>query len=277
MFGAIAGHDPRDAGTAKVPVDDYTGPSARGVQGLRIGVMPDYFFPHLQPPVEAAVRAALERSRPWGRVRRRPGREHPRQHLGAAHRRVMRAEHLSPALVAGATSGLRRRRAPLLEVGELHLATHYLQAQRYRSLLRAEFLDAFRSVDVFICPTLPFTATRSARCGRDRRRRRGGHALGHHAVHGGASADRTAVAERALRLRRRACRSACRSSARHSTSRRCFGSARHSRARRTSTLAALHSRRPTGHSIRSKSTTPAAPRPSAVTVGEGRNVADRAP
>jgi len=48
----------------------------------------------------------------------------------------------------------------LLEVGELLLATHYIQAQRYRAMLRAAFLDAFGKVDVFICPTLPFTATR---------------------------------------------------------------------------------------------------------------------
>jgi aspartyl-tRNA(Asn)/glutamyl-tRNA(Gln) amidotransferase subunit A len=47
----------------------------------------------------------------------------------------------------------------LLEVGEMLLATHYLQAQRYRSLLRGEFLEAFKKVDVFLCPTLPFTAT----------------------------------------------------------------------------------------------------------------------
>src|ERR671933_809986 len=48
----------------------------------------------------------------------------------------------------------------LLEIGERLLATHYIQAQRYRRLLRREFLDAFKSVDVFICPSLPFTATR---------------------------------------------------------------------------------------------------------------------
>ena len=47
----------------------------------------------------------------------------------------------------------------LLEVGEMLLATHYLQAQRYRSLLRNEFLEAFKKVDLFLCPTLPFTAT----------------------------------------------------------------------------------------------------------------------
>ncbi|PYM78958.1 MAG: Asp-tRNA(Asn)/Glu-tRNA(Gln) amidotransferase GatCAB subunit A, partial [Candidatus Rokuibacteriota bacterium] len=47
----------------------------------------------------------------------------------------------------------------LLELGEMYLATHYLQAQRYRSVLRKEFLDGFRRVDVFVTPTLPFTAT----------------------------------------------------------------------------------------------------------------------
>ena len=40
------------------------------------------------------------------------------------------------------------------------LVTHYLQAQRYRTLLRQEFLEASKKVDVFICPTLPFTATK---------------------------------------------------------------------------------------------------------------------
>jgi aspartyl-tRNA(Asn)/glutamyl-tRNA(Gln) amidotransferase subunit A len=47
----------------------------------------------------------------------------------------------------------------LLELGELYLATHYLQAQRYRNVLRKEFLHGFERVDVFVTPTLPFTAT----------------------------------------------------------------------------------------------------------------------
>src|SRR5262249_55990347 len=44
-------------------------------------------------------------------------------------------------------------------MGEMYLATHYLQAQRYRSLLRKEFLAGFTRVDVFVTPTLPFPAT----------------------------------------------------------------------------------------------------------------------
>src|SRR2546430_17675162 len=46
----------------------------------------------------------------------------------------------------------------LLESGEMYLAMHYIQAQRYRSLLRKEFLEGLKRVDVSATPTLPFTA-----------------------------------------------------------------------------------------------------------------------
>lgn len=42
-----------------------------------------------------------------------------------------------------------------LELGELQLATHYIQAQRYRSILRAEFERALSDVDVLLLPTTP--------------------------------------------------------------------------------------------------------------------------
>jgi aspartyl-tRNA(Asn)/glutamyl-tRNA(Gln) amidotransferase subunit A len=160
MFNAIAGHDPRDAGTASVPTVDYTADLARDIRGLRIGVIPEYFFSHLQPPVHDAVRGAL------GIL----------TGLGASVADV-RADNIHGNISAQLTvescepstyhqRWLRERPQDygedvrtLLEIGELHLATHYLQAQRYRSLLRAEFMDAFKSVDVFVCPTLPFTAT----------------------------------------------------------------------------------------------------------------------
>jgi aspartyl-tRNA(Asn)/glutamyl-tRNA(Gln) amidotransferase subunit A len=47
----------------------------------------------------------------------------------------------------------------LLQAGELLPAVHYLQAQRYRALLRLQMLAALEHVDVIACPTLPFTAT----------------------------------------------------------------------------------------------------------------------
>src|SRR5713101_3804586 len=59
MFNFIAGHDPKDEASARIPVSDHTAQLNRGVKGIRIGIVPDYFFTHLQPPVHDAVRGAL--------------------------------------------------------------------------------------------------------------------------------------------------------------------------------------------------------------------------
>jgi aspartyl-tRNA(Asn)/glutamyl-tRNA(Gln) amidotransferase subunit A len=160
MFGVIAGHDPNDSGTAPVPVDDYTADLDRGVTGTRIGVVPDYFFDHLQPAVHDAVRGALETLEGLGAMVIDVEIENIHGNISAQ----LTVESCEPS--AYHQRWLRERPddygedvRTLLELGEMHLATHYIQAQRYRALLRREFLDAFKSVDVFICPTLPFTAT----------------------------------------------------------------------------------------------------------------------
>ncbi len=42
MLGVIAGSDPKDATTARVPVPDYLADLEKGVKGLRVGLSPDY-------------------------------------------------------------------------------------------------------------------------------------------------------------------------------------------------------------------------------------------
>lgn len=161
MFNVLAGHDRLDRGSAELPVDDYTADLQRGVQGVRIGVVPDYFFHHLQSPVHDAVQGALSQFEKLGATVHNVTMEHIHGNISAQltieasepsayHQRWLREQPESYG------EDVRT----LLEVGELLLATHYIQAQRYRSLLRSEFIDAFRDVDIFLCPTLPFTATR---------------------------------------------------------------------------------------------------------------------
>jgi aspartyl-tRNA(Asn)/glutamyl-tRNA(Gln) amidotransferase subunit A len=161
MFNALAGHDPRDAGTATVGTVDYTADLNRGVAGLRIGVIRDYFLAHLQKPVHDAVTEALSTLERAGAQIIDVTAQHIHGNISAQ----LTIESAEPS--AYHQRWLRERPDDygedvrlLLEVGEMLLATHYIQAQRYRSLLRSEFLEAFKSVDVFICPTLPFTATR---------------------------------------------------------------------------------------------------------------------
>jgi len=161
MFSAIAGHDPQDATTATHAVPDYMARLQQGVKGLRIGIVSDYFFHHVQAPVRDAVKAALTTFEQLGASVVEVAIDNIHGNISAQ----LTIESCEPS--TWHQRWLRERPQDygedvrtLLEVGEMLLATHYLQAQRYRSLLRQAFIEAFRQVDVFVCPTLPFTATR---------------------------------------------------------------------------------------------------------------------
>lgn len=160
IFNAIAGPDPTDLATSPCAVDDYVARLDSGVRGLRIGVVPRYFFSHLQAEVKQAVEQALRTFEGLGAQLIEVDIKHIDGNI-SAQLTIESAEpstyHQDALRVRPGDYGSDVR--ALLEVGEMLLATHYLQAQRYRSLLRAEFIDAFRQVDVFVCPTLPFTAT----------------------------------------------------------------------------------------------------------------------
>jgi len=160
VFEVIAGYDPLDAHSAQVPLSDYRVEMGRGMRGLRIGLIRDYSLTHVQQAVGDAVRAAL-------RTMERLGAQIEEIPMPSIHGNIsaqLTIESCEPSTYH--QEWLRTRPQDygedvrtLLEMGEMYLATHYLQAQRYRSVLRKEFLAGFSQVDVFVTPTLPFTAT----------------------------------------------------------------------------------------------------------------------
>lgn len=160
MFEAIAGYDSLDDHSAQVPVSDYRGELSRGVRGLRVGLIRDYSLSHVQPAVGNTIRAAIAALEALGM-------QVDEIAMPAIHGNIsaqLTIESCEPSTYH--QEWLRTRAADygddvrtLLELGEMYLATHYLQAQRYRAVLRKEFLEGFKRVDVFVTPTLPFTAT----------------------------------------------------------------------------------------------------------------------
>src|SRR5438309_6680232 len=160
MFGIIAGYDPLDDHSAHVPVPHYLGELARAVRGLRVGVIRDYSLAHVQRAVGGAVRVALETLESLGVEVEEIAMPSIQGNISAQ----LTIESCEPSTFH--QEWLRTRATDygedvrtLLELGGMYLATHYLQAQRYRSVLREEFLDGFKSADAFVTPTLPFTAT----------------------------------------------------------------------------------------------------------------------
>ncbi|MEV6677511.1 amidase [Streptomyces erythrochromogenes] len=164
VLDALAGHDPRDpASVAAPPLDHRPGPGT-DLTGLRVGVPVNYYFDHVDPHVEAAVRRAIARLAELGA--RLVDVEIPMtRYIRATHWGLMVPE-------ASAYHERTLRSVPdlysadvrvLLEAGELMTAGDYLRAQRARSLMRQAWLDMAATVDVIAAPTVPMTAVDAGR------------------------------------------------------------------------------------------------------------------
>jgi aspartyl-tRNA(Asn)/glutamyl-tRNA(Gln) amidotransferase subunit A len=161
ILEVIAGYDPGDPTSKAAPTSRYTAALEQGIEGLRIGVILDYSLADLQPAVGAAIRTALEtleHAGGWVVPVEIPdvGGAIPAQRSielcesSAFHQRWLRerADDYGDDV------------RTLLLAGEKHLAVDYIEAQRFRDLLRGRVLAAFDAVDVLVCPAAPFTAAR---------------------------------------------------------------------------------------------------------------------
>jgi aspartyl-tRNA(Asn)/glutamyl-tRNA(Gln) amidotransferase subunit A len=157
----IAGFDPVDPGSMNEPVPDYRSDVDSGVRGLTIGIERAHFlYKGVSDDVRNAVEAVSTELQTLGATIVEV--ELPEltwsppvlltilaTEASTVHRRWLRerADDYDPAT----------RRA--LEMGEYILATHYLTAQRARSLLRRRMADLFSAhrLDALLSPTVPMT------------------------------------------------------------------------------------------------------------------------
>jgi len=161
MFAVMAGYDARDPQTVNVPVPDYFQELERGLEGLRIAVIADYSLTGIEPEVESLVSEALaqlERAGAQVRQVEVPDLD-PRMAISA----LMTVDVAEPA--AFHAEWIRERPGDygedvraLCEAGELYLATHYIQAQRYRTLVRDQFAEVLRDSDAIVTAAVPFAA-----------------------------------------------------------------------------------------------------------------------
>ncbi|HEY7496579.1 MAG TPA: amidase [Candidatus Tectomicrobia bacterium] len=157
ILGTIAGYDPRDLFTSRRPVPDYTTRLGRDLQGVRIGLIRELDEDAgMHPEVTQAIHNALEVLR----------------QLGADVCTVsIPLVALAGAIFVGVadTEGagarddiLRQHAAELdrasrtrLQAAALVPAKVYNRALKARVLLRHQFLEALRQVDVLVSATVP--------------------------------------------------------------------------------------------------------------------------
>ena len=160
VLGAIAGYDPNDPYTSKLPIPDYTRGMKDGIQGLRVGLVRElHNSSDMHPEVRSAIDASLAVFKD----------------LGAEVKDVsIPLVELAGAIFvgiadtegAGARDEILRTRPQDLDQasrtrllsGALVPAKLYNRAAKARVLLRRQFMEALQDVDVLVSPTSPYPA-----------------------------------------------------------------------------------------------------------------------
>jgi aspartyl-tRNA(Asn)/glutamyl-tRNA(Gln) amidotransferase subunit A len=181
VLNAIAGHDPRDSTSVGVPVPDYTESLVPDISGLRIGIPKEYFVEGMESGVERVVREAIAKLEGLGAKVDWEVSLPSTRHALACYYVIAPSEAMANlARYDGVKYGFSAREAESmwdamektrqhgfgpevkrrLMLGSYALSAgyydaYYLKAQKVRTLINREFVDAFSKYDVLVTPTSP--------------------------------------------------------------------------------------------------------------------------
>lgn len=182
ILQVIAGHDPLDATSMPVDVPDYVAGLTRDVKGLKIGLPKEYFGEGMQPEVEQAVRAVAATLESMGAELREVTLPHSAYSLATYYIIACSEASANLARMDGVRFGPRVERAELIDtykatrnqgfgpevkrrimLGTYALSAGYYdawygKAQAVRTLIKQDFDNAFKDVDVMMSAVTPTTA-----------------------------------------------------------------------------------------------------------------------
>lgn len=181
LLSAIAGQDGRDSTSLPHPVPDYEAGLTGDIRGLRVGVPREYFVEGIQPAVETAMRAAIQKLADLGAEIVEISLPHTRYALPIYYLIATAEASANLARYDGIRFGPRVQGADVRETtmntralfgpevkNRIMLGTFVLSAGYYdayygkalkaRTLLANDFKRAFEQVDVIATPTSPTTA-----------------------------------------------------------------------------------------------------------------------
>ena len=182
LLSAIAGHDPKDATSLKTEIPDYTQHLKTDLKGKTVGVIKETFGEGLDSEVGDAVNAAIEQLKSLGAKVKTVS--CPKFDYGVSAYYIIAPCEASANLARydGVRYGLRADEPNLLSmynktraegfgdevkrrimIGTYALSAgyydaFYLKAQKVRTLIKQDFENAFKDVDVLVSPTVPTTA-----------------------------------------------------------------------------------------------------------------------
>ena len=183
MLGVIAGHDPKDSTSVDAPVPDYTAALTNDIKGLRIGLPREYFIKGLDSDVQATMNQAIETYRNLGAdfvdislphtdyavatyylIATAEASSNLARYDGVRFgHRSQQAEGLIDMMTKSRSEGFGVEVKRRIMIGTYALSSgyydaYYVKAQKVRTLIMRDFINAFEEVDVILTPVAPTPA-----------------------------------------------------------------------------------------------------------------------
>ncbi len=185
ILNAISGHDPMDSTCINTQAPDYTLSLRDEIKGVKVGVPREYFIPGMDREVEEAAKKAIALVEDLGGEIVEISLPHTEYAVVTYYIIAPSEASSNLARYDGVRYGYRTANAETLRdmyfktraegfgsevkrrimLGTYALSAgyydaYYLKAQRVRTLIKKDFDDAFKKVDVIMAPTAPEVAFR---------------------------------------------------------------------------------------------------------------------
>ncbi len=182
MLNAIAGHDPKDSTSAPIDVPDFAKALGQEIKGLKIGIPKEYFIEGMDEDVEDSVRSAIKKLESLGAIPVEVSLPHTGYAVATYYILATSEASSNLARYDGVKYGFRASGKDLLDMymntrsqgfgaevkrrimlGTYALSAGYYDAyykkgQQVRTLIKQDFDNAFKDVDVIVTPTSPGAA-----------------------------------------------------------------------------------------------------------------------
>jgi len=183
ILQAIAGKDVLDGTTGDVPVPDFRAALTGDVKGLKIGLPTEYFIDGMHPDVESSVREAAKVLESMGAELVEISLPHTKYAVATYYvitpcevssnmarydgvrygHSVEAPKDLIDSYFKARSEGFGDEVKRRIMIGTYALSAgyfdaYYRQAQKVRTILKQEFDDAFKTVDLILSPTSPTPA-----------------------------------------------------------------------------------------------------------------------
>jgi aspartyl-tRNA(Asn)/glutamyl-tRNA(Gln) amidotransferase subunit A len=183
LLEAIAGHDRRDSTSVDSPVPDFSRTVEEPLTGLKIGIAREHFVSGLDREVEKAIRTALDVYRSLGAEIQEISLPHSKYAVAVYYivapceassnlarydgvhygHRAAQFDNMIDMYCASRGEGFGTEVKRRIMLGTYSLSAgyydaYYLKALKVRRLIRNDFDEAFRAVDVIACPVAPTPA-----------------------------------------------------------------------------------------------------------------------